>query len=301
MKATRREVRHALSFDIEDWFHIVEIKELEDPSRWARFPSIVERYTDQIIETLRRSQTAATFFVLGWIAERHPDLVRRIRDAGHEIGSHSFWHRRVDQLSEEEFRRDLALSMQAIEHACGVVPQGYRAPSFSIRPGCEWAFDAMLDLGIRWDASLFPAARGHGGYPCPDAPHLFNALPSGRRIPVLPLSQYRFAGRGFCFSGGGYLRMLPYWTIRHGFRSMAARGLPAVVYLHPRDFSVDCPRVRMPPIRRFKCYVGLQSTQEKLERLLQAFPFAPCGEVLSEWGLGNQISVSTGGDGGIRQ
>jgi peptidoglycan-N-acetylglucosamine deacetylase len=276
---------HALSFDIEDWFHIVDIPGLEDPATWEGRESLVERRTDEILAALAARDVRATFFMLGWIADRHPGLVRRIAQAGHELGSHSYWHRRVYTLAPAEFRDDTLRSLDAIERACGVRPRGYRAPSFSILPGTEWALDVLLDCGIEWDASLFPAPRGHGGYPCSDAPHVFRNLPSGRTIPELPLGVMRIAGRGICFSGGGYMRVLPLWLIERGFAQLESRGIPTVVYLHPRDFAPDCPRVPMPLHRKFKCYVGMASTMPKLEALLATHRFAPCGEILRERGL----------------
>ncbi len=276
---------HALSFDIEDWFHIVDIPGLDDPTKWPAMETLVERRTDDILAALDRHGTRASFFVLGWIAERYPALVRRIHNAGHELGSHSFWHRRIFTLDREEFRRDTKLSLDAIESACGVRPVGYRAPSFSILQGTEWALDVLLDCGIRWDASLFPTQRGHGGYPCADAPHMFTALPSGRSMPELPLGVMRIAGRGLCFSGGGYMRLLPLWFIERGFAQFVSRDLPVVIYLHPRDFAPECPRVPMPFSRKFKCYVGMHTTMPKLEALLARHSFAPCGDVLRERGL----------------
>jgi len=276
---------HALSFDIEDWFHIVDIPGLEDPSTWEGRDSLVERRTDEILAVLADAKVHATFFMLGWIADRHPGLVRRIAQAGHELGSHSYWHRRIYTLDPREFRDDTVRSLDAIEAAGGVRPKGYRAPSFSILRGTEWALDVLLDCGIEWDASLFPAPRGHGGYPCPDEPHLFRALPSGRTIPELPLGVMRIAGRGLCFSGGGYMRVLPLWLIEKGFAQFEHRGIPAVIYLHPRDFAPDCPRVPMPIHRKFKCYVGMQTTMPKLKALLSRHRFAPCGDVLRSRGL----------------
>ena len=171
-------IRHALSFDIEDWFHLVEIPAVEDPAQWPKLSaesSLVERYTDRILQICGRARVRATFFILGWIAERHPALVRRIADAGHEIGSHSFWHRKVYELTPEQFRQDTAESIAAIRAAANVPILGFRAPSFSITQGAEWAFDVLLDLGFRYDTSLFPAPRSHGGYACPQGPHRLTA------------------------------------------------------------------------------------------------------------------------------
>jgi polysaccharide deacetylase family protein (PEP-CTERM system associated) len=276
---------NALSFDIEDWFHLVDIDALEDRSTWDSRESIVEVRTDEILATLDRHGVKATFFVLGWIADRYPALVQRIADAGHEIGSHSYWHRPVYTLTQEQFREDTIRSLDAIERACGIRPICYRAPSFSIIPGCEWAFDILTECGIEWDSSLFPGGRGHGGYPCGDRPLLFQMGQSGRRIPELPLGLMRLGPIGVCFSGGGYFRLLPKWLVRAGFELHRWRGLPVVMYLHPRDFAPDCPRVPMPLLRRFKSYVGLGSTAKKLDDLLCRYQFAPCGDILLRAGL----------------
>jgi polysaccharide deacetylase family protein (PEP-CTERM system associated) len=287
---------HALSFDIEDWFHIVEVKAVEDPSRWAALSarsSLVERYTDLILRICDDHKAKATFFVLGWIAERHPALVKRIGDAGHELGTHSFWHRKVYELSPEDFRQDMELSLEAIRSAAAggtgraadVSILGFRAPSFSITQGAEWAFDVLLDLGLEYDASLFPAARGHGGYACTPGVHVVTA-PSGRTIPEIPMS-IAPVGLGpirkrMCYSGGGYLRLLPLSMIEQGVRAEVAAGRPTVVYLHPRDFAPDVPRVKMPPHRAFKCYVGMRTTEGKLRALLSRYRWDTCWNVLRQ-------------------
>jgi polysaccharide deacetylase family protein (PEP-CTERM system associated) len=260
---------------------MVEIEAVSDPNTWPTLPSLVERYTRWILEALRAANARATFFVLGWIAERYPHLVREIAADGHELGTHSYWHRKVYELEPREFLNDMRRSIDVIESAApGAKVRGFRAPSFSITPGTEWAFDVLHDLGLEYDASLFPAARGHGGYPCPLKPHAFTHAPSGRAMPELPMSVMRFAGRSLPFSGGGYLRLLPLWLIRRGFDQLNAQGIPTVVYLHPRDFAPDCPRVPMPLKRRFKCYVGLDSTKGKLQALLAMYAFKPCAAVL---------------------
>ena len=275
-----RTIVNALSFDIEDWFHMVEIAAVSDPQTWPDLDSIVERYTEWIVQTVTEAKVRATFFMLGWVAERYPELVKLIADNGHELGTHSYWHRKVYELTPETFRQDMARSIDAIESAGGKKVLGFRAPSFSITPGAEWAFDVLHDLGLRYDASLFPARRGHGGYPCPMEAHSFTGAPSGRPMPELPMSVMRLAGIRMPFSGGGYLRLLPERLIRRGFRQLNRQGIPVVVYLHPRDFAPDCPRVPMPPHRRFKCYVGLAGTKDKLCMLLRHYRFDTCAAVL---------------------
>ncbi len=273
-------ITNALSFDIEDWFHMVEIDAVADPERWPRLESLVERYTEWIVQTVTEANVKATFFLLGWIADRHPQLVSLIAQNGHELATHSFWHRKVYELGPESFQSDMKRSIDAIESAGGKKVVGFRAPSFSITPGTEWAFDVLHDLGLRYDASLFPARRGHGGYPCPQRPHVFTAAPSGRPMPELPMSIMRLAGLRLPFSGGGYLRFLPPGVIRRGFDQLNRQGVPVVVYLHPRDFAPDCPRVSMPLHRRFKCYFGLNTTKDKLRMLLERYRFDTCASIL---------------------
>jgi polysaccharide deacetylase family protein (PEP-CTERM system associated) len=272
-------VTHALSFDIEDWFHMVEIPAVADPTKWDELPSLVDRYTRWILETIAAANVKATFFMLGWVAERHPQLAPLIVGGGHEIACHSYWHRRVDQLSIDEFREDTARTKTLLEQQTGQPVIGYRAPTFSITPGVEWAFDVLLDLGFRYDASLFPAKRAHGGYPCPQQAHDFTNTPSHRTIRELPMSALDVGPLRVPFSGGGYLRLLPQWFIRHGFHRFEKSGIPVVTYLHPRDFAVDCPRVTMPLSRKFKSYVGLSTAQGKLRMLLENYKFSTCAEV----------------------
>lgn len=284
-----RSLTHALSFDIEDWFHIVEVKAVEDPARWpllSERSSLVERYTDLILRICDDHRAKATFFMLGWIADRHPALVRRIHDAGHEIGSHSFWHRKVYELTPEVFARDISDSLEAIRAAVPgrVEVRGFRAPSFSITQGSEWAFDVLIDQGITYDASLFPASRGHGGYACPPGLHTITT-PAGRLLPELPMSVARVgvgpARKKMCYCGGGYMRLLPGSLIRQGIEQEASAGRPTVVYLHPRDFAPDCPKVRMPPHRYFKCYVGTRTTERKLRDLLSRYTWGTCEQVVA--------------------
>ena len=274
------EIKDVLSFDIEDWFHIVEVQSLSDPNAWPNMESLVERYTEWIIETVTDAGVTCTFFVLGWIAERYPHLVEMMTKHGHEVGTHSYWHRKVYELEPGTFMEDMQRSIDVIEAAGGQKVLGFRAPSFSITPGTEWAFDVLHDLGIQYDASLFPTTRAHGGYPCPEGPHIFNDAPSGRPMPELPMSVMHIGPKRMAFSGGGYLRLLPLWAIRRGFEQAHRRGLPTVIYLHPRDFAPDCPRVPMPLHRRFKCYVNTAGSKNKLHALLQQYQFTSCADLL---------------------
>jgi polysaccharide deacetylase family protein (PEP-CTERM system associated) len=271
---------NALSFDIEDWFHVLGIAELEDQDSWDARPSLVEQYTTEILQVCADAGVTATFFILGWVAERYPKLIATIAAEGHELGTHSHLHKLVTGQTRDEFVDDLNRSISAIEAAAGVRVKGYRAPSFSIRPGTEWALEALLDAGIEWDASLYPAKRMNGGYTVNPDLHRF-PLDSGRTIPVLPMSVLPLGAFSTGFSGGGYFRLMPMPVIRWGVDRLSRKGRPTVVYLHPRDIAPDVPRVPMPPHRRFMTYVGTKQAKEKLTRLLARFEWTTCGNVLA--------------------
>lgn len=271
---------NALSFDIEDWFHILGISDLEDRSMWDTRPSLVEPYTDEILQLCSDAGVKATFFVLGWIADRYPHLVEEIAAEGHEIGTHSYWHSLVNEQTPDEFRSELDRSIQAIEDAGGAPVKGFRAPSFSIRPGTEWALEILLDAGLEFDASIYPAKRMNGGYATNPDPHRFR-LDSGRSIPELPMSVLPLGVLSTGFSGGGYLRLMPLPLVRWGIDRLRDRGRPTTIYMHPRDIAPDTPRTAMPPHRKFMTYVGLKGARRKLERLLNEYEWATIGEVLA--------------------
>ncbi len=272
-------MKHVLTFDIEDWFHIMEIPELENRKAWIEFPSIVEEKTALILEILDEYDTKATFFVLGWVADNYPKIATAIVEKGHELATHGYWHRRVYEQSPESFRDGLKKSVGILQEQTGEKIIGYRAPSFSITPGNEWAFDIIKELGLEYDSSLFPAKRGHGGFPCDQNFHSIKTINGD--LTELPMSVLQFGPFKMPFSGGGYLRALPLRAIMSGFRAFEKKGIPVVVYLHPRDFAPDHPRVKMPLNRKFKSYIGLNSTERKLRNLLETFEFDTCWNVLA--------------------
>ncbi len=275
-------ILNALTFDIEDWFHLVGIDSVSDPKSWASLPTIVVERTRFILRVLDEHKTRATFFILGWIADRYPEVIRDIAASGHEIASHGHMHERVYGQSRAQFRDDVRRSLDAIARSTSDPIRGYRAPSFSITPGAEWAFDIIAELGFTYDASLFPAKRGHGGYPCPEEPHTLKT-PSGAALRELPMSVGRFGPVRMAYSGGGYMRLLPLSLIRRGIAQSNRAGRPCVTYLHPRDFAPDQPRPPMPLHRRFKSYVGLATTESKLRALLREHRWGTCAEVLARY------------------
>jgi polysaccharide deacetylase family protein (PEP-CTERM system associated) len=275
-----KDLVHALSFDVEDWFHMHGIEGLDDHDTWDSLPSLVEHYTSEILQVCSDADVKATFFVVGWVAERYPNLVAEIVAEGHELGTHSHLHRMVTDLDSDEFTSDLKRSIAAIEFAGGAAVRGFRAPSFSIRPGTEWALEAVLELGLEFDASLYPVTRRNSGYPAEPGAHMLG-LESGNSIRELPMSVLPLGPLSTRFSGGGYLRLMPMPLIKWGMDRLASRDLPTVVYMHPRDFAEDVPTADLEPMRRFAAKVGTNGARQKLAELLRRYRWAPCGEVLA--------------------
>jgi polysaccharide deacetylase family protein (PEP-CTERM system associated) len=268
----RRELPNAFSIDVEDWFHIVGHGPADDIASWATLPSRVERNTETLLALLDRHRVKATFFVLGWIAERHPRLIAGIAAAGHEIASHGYAHRRVFDQDRAGFAADLERAEAALAAATGMRPRGYRAPSFSITAAAMWGFDVLAARGYSYDSSVFPASRGNGGMP--GAPSTPFVLPSG--LAEVPVSTTAVLGRRLGFLGGGYLRLLPLPVILAAAQRARARGEPLVLYIHPHDIDAGQPRLPLPPLRAFSRYVGVAGCAAKLDTLLGAFAWGPC-------------------------
>lgn len=280
MTTTGTGMHNALTIDLEDWFHILDVDDASPMSEWGRLESRVERNTDRLLAMLEAAGVRATFFVLGWVADHHPQVVRRVAAAGHEIASHGYGHELAYAIGRDAFCADARRSVAVLEEVTGAKVIGYRTAGFSLVPGCEWAFDCLAELGIRYDSSLFPAARGHGGWPgTPRVPHDI-ALQHGETLREFPISVLQAGPVSVAFCGGGYFRLFPYPFIRWGIQRLNRRREPAMVYLHPREIDPDQPRMALPPARRFKSYVNLRTTERKFQRLLADFSWAPAAEVL---------------------
>jgi polysaccharide deacetylase family protein (PEP-CTERM system associated) len=269
---TNTPVQHIFSVDVEDYFQVNAFEATVQRSQWDSFPSRIERNMDRLLDLLNRKKVLGTFFTLGWIGRKFPEIVRRIAGAGHEIASHGFWHRRVTELSREEFREEVRSSRALLEDLSGGRVHGFRAPSFSIVPGTEWAFDVLLEEGYGYDSSLFPIRRPGYGYPGADpVPHVITR-PSGSLL-ELPPATWNLAGLRIPAAGGGYFRQFPYSLFRRTFGSLTRRGITGMFYIHPWEIDPEQPRLPVSRMARFRHYTGLNRTMPRLERLLSEFRF----------------------------
>ncbi len=263
---------HIFSVDLEEYFQVNAFETSVPRDDWSRLPSRVEASADVLLELLSRHDTLATFFTLGWIADRHPALVRRIADQGHEIASHGWWHRRVTRCTAAEFRSEVVDSRAILEDVTGRPVWGHRAPSFSIVPGTEWAFDVLIEAGYTYDSSIFPVHRGNYGYPGASLAAERIKRPAGT-ILELPLTTTQLAGLRIPAAGGGYFRHLPYALTRRAFAEESRRDRHGMFYIHPWEVDPDQPRLAVPWLARLRHYRGLRRTLPRLERLLSEFRF----------------------------
>ncbi len=277
---------NALTVDVEDYFHVQAFARVISRNDWERYPSRVERNTLRMLEILAGRQVRATFFVLGWVAERSPGLIKAIRKAGHRIGCHGYSHRLIYEGDEMDFRNDVRRARQIIEDLTGIGVTSFRAPSYSITAETPWAFEILGEEGFEYDSSIFPVI--HDNYGIPDAPRFpyIKRLKCGRQIREFPPSTLRIFGNNMPVAGGGYLRFFPYrvtaWAIDHLNKN---ERQPAMVYLHPWELDPDQPRISASWLSRFRHYNNLDSTEKKCLKLLDDFSWAPMEEVLGESSL----------------
>lgn len=265
-----------LSVDLEDYFQVEAFASRISRSQWPSFQSRVRHSTTRVLELLERNHCQATFFVLGWVAEREPSLIREIADAGHELACHSHLHRPLYQLSPSEFREDLRRSRETIEDVSGTKIVGFRAPTFSITCQSLWALEVLAEEGFEYDSSIFPIR--HDLYGIPGACRWIHQklLPSGQSIWELPPSTVRVGKMNVPFGGGGYLRLLPMaftrWAIEKTHRQ---ERQPFMIYFHPWELDPDQPRLEGSWKSRLRHYRGLAKTEERLQEILSAGLFQP--------------------------
>jgi polysaccharide deacetylase family protein (PEP-CTERM system associated) len=259
-----------LTFDIEEWFHILDNDSTKTAKEWKKYESRVHRNVERIFSILENHRVKATFFCVGWIAETYPEIVREIVSRGYEVGSHSRMHQLVYEQTRETFSRDLEFSVKTLEDVTGQKVKYFRAPGFSIRKDNKWAFEVLAKNGIEVDCSIFPAPRAHGGFPSYTEPVPSLLKYKGIELKELPINYINLLRKPVIYSGGGYFRLFPYSLIKR----WTAQSDYVMTYLHPRDFDASQPVIQeLSLFRKFKSYVGLKGTEKKLNQWLTDFQF----------------------------
>ena len=277
---------NVLSVDVEDYFHASELQTVADRRRWPSLPPRVQIGTNLLLEILASHAVKATFFVLGWVAQRHPKLIRDIVSHGHEIGCHSYEHQLVYTLTRSQFRRDTVQAIESIEDACGVTPHAYRAPSYSITKSSWWALEQLVECGFTQDSSIYPIVHDRYGIPG-FGRHAQHILTPAGLILEIPIATVRLSkSRVIPVGGGGYLRLLPYRYTAAGIRRINRERQPACIYLHPWELDPGQPRLAKGLIPRLRTYTGLCAMESKLRRLLADFRFSTLETVHSAPGAG---------------
>jgi len=277
--AARSRTLLAMSVDVEDYFHASAFRHSVSISVWDSIPTRVEGNTLRVLDLFAEFDCKATFFVLGWVAERHPSLVRQIERAGHELGCHSYSHRLVYELSPAQFRADTQRALCAIENAAGVRVRAYRSPSFSISPRSAWAFAELVDLGFEMDSSVFPIRHDLYGFAA--APRFPFRIPiGGKSLIEFPVPTVRIGWVNFPITGGGYLRQLPLGFQTRLLKRHLQKSRPSVIYFHPWELDPAQPRVAAPLLSRFRHYTGLKRTEARLRKMLSEFRFATLSQTV---------------------
>jgi polysaccharide deacetylase family protein (PEP-CTERM system associated) len=277
----RARIVNALTVDVEDYFQVSAFTRHIPRGEWDAKPTRVDENVELILAMLAEHNIHATFFTLGWVAERRPALVRRIAEAGHEIASHGYEHHRASDLSREEFVSDITRAKAVLEDTTGHRVRGYRAPSFSISGRNDWAFDCLAEAGYHYSSSVYPIKHDH--YGMPNAPRFPHAPCPG--LLELPVTTTRMLGRNLPAGGGGYFRLMPYrmsrWFIR---RVNQIDGHPAIFYFHPWEVDPDQPRVQgIDTKTHFRHYLNLKHTERRLRRLLADFRWDRVDRVFLRW------------------
>lgn len=258
-----------VTIDVEEYFHIEAAYGTVKREEWGEWPSRVEQNMDLLLEMLDKHQHKATFFVLGDVAKRQPNLVKRVADAGHEIASHGTNHDRLHRLDADSFREDLIASKQLLEEQSGQQVIGYRAPSFSVVPQTSWAIDVLANCGFEYDASIFPVRHPAYGVPtAPEKPFSVQGSPDGAKMLEVPPLTYTMGSKKLPVAGGGYFRLFPLLFMKRGLKQAAAANRPAILYFHPWEFDPGMPRMPLSRVGMIRTYTGLKSAAAKLDRIL---------------------------------
>ncbi len=279
------DINNVLTIDVEDYFHVAALSKTIKQEEWDTISPRVTGNIHQLLDLFDEHDVKATHFVLGWVAERFPDLVREIDSRGHEVASHGYSHQLVYTQEPTVFESETRDSKNLLEDIIGKPIQGYRAASYSITRKSLWALDILVDLGFKYDSSIFPVVHDNYGIKgSPEFPHILET-PNKNTLVEYPLSTYRFMGQSIPVAGGGYFRLYPYWLSRFFYRSINNSSRPFVFYLHPWEIDADQPRVEASLLSRFRHYNNLGKCQRRLSSLLAEFSFTTMHAKLDEMKL----------------
>ena len=283
---------HGFSVDFEEWFHILQSCKSPQASSWNDVEPRINLIGIRLLDLLDRYKIKGTFFILGWVAERYPELIQEIYRRKHEIGTHGHMHLMVSQLSPDEFACDLDTSITAISKATGCDVIAYRAPGFSINYHQLWAFDILASRGINLDSSLFLSSHAHGGYVLKRNKPFPLILSNSQEIVEIPIVPFSLTNINLPFSGGGYLRLFPAQLIILLFKIFEYNELPVITYIHPREIDLEQPKMDLSWIRYLKYYVGINTFQSKLEQLFNNFDFQPLRYIANNTSLDKPLYIN---------
>jgi len=288
------DIVNALSIDVEDYFHVAGFAQRIAPSEWPRFSPRVVSNTQRLLDIFERARVRATFFVLGWVAERFPEIVKEIDRAGHEVACHGYSHRLIYNQHPEQFRRETRYAKELLEKIVQHEVCGYRAASYSITRRSLWALDILIDEGFQYDSSIVPVFHDRYGIRgSPPEPHIIER--SHGEIAEFPPSTMRMWNTRVAVAGGGYFRLYPYWITQWILRKINGQGRPFIFYLHPWEIDPDQPRLPATPGARFRHYLNLKRCERRFQRLVNDFQFEPVSQVLERLELGAYTNTSLQG------
>ena len=279
-----------LTFEVEEWFHILDNPSTKTEKEWVNFPSRIHEGMERIFDILDYHDYNATFFVLGWIAEKYPEIVRMIVQRGYEIGSHTNSHQLVYEQSKQDFYQDVDRSIKTLEDVSGTKVRMFRAPGFSITKQNLWAFEVLVNLGIEIDSSVFPAGRNHGGMPNYGIAEPSIIKYNGIHLKEFPINTHKLIGKNIAYSGGGYFRLIPYSLLK----KWTSKDTYVMSYMHPRDFDFNQPMIQdLNLSRKFKSYYGLKTANKKFKKWLTDFHFVDIATAdnLVNWNLAKQVKL----------
>jgi polysaccharide deacetylase family protein (PEP-CTERM system associated) len=267
--------RHVLSIDLEDYFHVEAFSRDIDRSDWAQYPARVTENTHRLLDLFDQYRVKATFFVLGWVANRFPRLIREVHEREHELACHSYWHRKIYALTPAEFREDTRVARRAIEDAASVSVSGYRAPTWSVTQDSLWALDILAEEGFTYDSSIFPVHHDLYGIPGASRYPWTYTSAGGKNLLELPPATIELLGTNLAAAGGGYFRILPMCVTEWAFHRFEKESRSLVFYLHPWEIDPEQPRIAASLKSKLRHYTNLATTQQRLEKMLQRYSFQP--------------------------